>query len=60
VLQQVAMQTLRSAFEYQGQKCSACSRVYIPSNLWPKFKVKSRFVVRGSVVKFAVAGCRAL
>jgi 1-pyrroline-5-carboxylate dehydrogenase len=24
----------RGAFEYQGQKCSAASRVYIPSNLW--------------------------
>jgi 1-pyrroline-5-carboxylate dehydrogenase len=25
----------RGSFEYQGQKCSAASRVYIPSNLWP-------------------------
>lgn len=29
----------RGAFEYQGQKCSAASRVYIPSNLWNEFKV---------------------
>ncbi len=28
----------RGAFEYQGQKCSAASRAYIPSNLWPKVK----------------------
>jgi 1-pyrroline-5-carboxylate dehydrogenase len=28
----------RGAFEYQGQKCSAASRVYIPSNLWPQVK----------------------
>ncbi len=28
----------RGAFEYQGQKCSAASRVYIPSNLWELFK----------------------
>jgi 1-pyrroline-5-carboxylate dehydrogenase len=28
----------RGAFEYQGQKCSAASRVYIPSNLWPAVK----------------------
>lgn len=28
----------RGAFEYQGQKCSAASRVYIPDNLWPEFK----------------------
>lgn len=33
-------QTLRGAFEYQGQKCSACSRAYIPDNLWPEFKEK--------------------
>lgn len=26
--------TIRSAFEYSGQKCSACSRVYIPKSLW--------------------------
>jgi len=26
---------LRGAFEYQGQKCSAASRAYIPSDLWP-------------------------
>ncbi|MFI5164856.1 MAG: aldehyde dehydrogenase family protein, partial [Bacteroidia bacterium] len=29
---------LRAAFEYQGQKCSACSRAYIPSNLWKEVK----------------------
>ncbi len=28
----------RGAFEYQGQKCSAASRAYIPSNLWPEIK----------------------
>ena len=32
--------TVRSAFEYQGQKCSACSRAYIPSSLWESFKSK--------------------
>ncbi|RKP06195.1 delta-1-pyrroline-5-carboxylate dehydrogenase [Thamnocephalis sphaerospora] len=31
-------QTIRAAFEYQGQKCSACSRAYIPQNLWARFK----------------------
>ncbi|KAK4306317.1 hypothetical protein Pmani_021868 [Petrolisthes manimaculis] len=30
--------TLRSAFEYCGQKCSACSRAYIPESLWPQVK----------------------
>jgi 1-pyrroline-5-carboxylate dehydrogenase len=28
----------RGAFEYQGQKCSAASRAYIPSNLWAEVK----------------------
>ena len=27
---------VRGAFEYQGQKCSAASRAYIPASLWPK------------------------
>lgn len=30
----------RGAFEYQGQKCSAASRAYIPSNLWNDIKAK--------------------
>ncbi|MDQ7949874.1 MAG: L-glutamate gamma-semialdehyde dehydrogenase [Pedobacter sp.] len=29
---------LRGAFEYQGQKCSAASRVYLPKSLWPAIK----------------------
>jgi 1-pyrroline-5-carboxylate dehydrogenase len=29
---------VRGAFEYQGQKCSAASRAYIPENLWPKVR----------------------
>jgi len=32
--------TIRAAFEYQGQKCSACSRAYVPDNLWPEVKEK--------------------
>lgn len=35
---EVAVAILRGAFEYQGQKCSAASRVYIPSNLWDDVK----------------------
>ncbi|XP_063965837.1 delta-1-pyrroline-5-carboxylate dehydrogenase, mitochondrial-like [Lytechinus pictus] len=30
--------TLRSAYEFGGQKCSACSRIYIPQSMWPAFK----------------------
>jgi len=29
---------VRGAFEYQGQKCSAASRAYIPRSLWPKVR----------------------
>jgi 1-pyrroline-5-carboxylate dehydrogenase len=29
---------VRGAFEYQGQKCSAASRAYIPRSLWPEVK----------------------
>lgn len=36
--QQVATALSRGAFEYQGQKCSAASRAYIPSNLWEDVK----------------------
>ena len=28
----------RGAFEFQGQKCSAASRVYVPASLWPRLK----------------------
>jgi 1-pyrroline-5-carboxylate dehydrogenase len=31
----VAVAILRGGFEYQGQKCSAASRVYLPASLWP-------------------------
>jgi 1-pyrroline-5-carboxylate dehydrogenase len=36
----VAAAVLRGAFEYQGQKCSAASRLYAPSNLWPELREK--------------------
>ena len=35
---QVATGMLRGAFEFQGQKCSAASRAYIPRSLWPEIK----------------------
>ncbi len=36
--QHVATGMIRGAFEYQGQKCSAASRAYVPDNLWPEVK----------------------
>lgn len=35
---EVATAITRGAFEYQGQKCSAASRAYIPSNIWEDVK----------------------
>ncbi|RGB40968.1 1-pyrroline-5-carboxylate dehydrogenase [Rhizophagus diaphanus] len=37
-VQNAVNQTIRGAFEYQGQKCSACSRVYVPDSLWDEFR----------------------
>ena len=34
----LAVAICRGAFEYQGQKCSAASRAYVPSNLWNEVK----------------------
>jgi 1-pyrroline-5-carboxylate dehydrogenase len=39
---EVATAMSRGAFEFQGQKCSAASRAYIPSNIWAE--VKSHYV----------------
>ncbi len=50
----LATALLRGAFEYQGQKCSAASRAYIPSNLWPQ--VKERLVDQLATVKVGHVG----
>src|SRR6266513_1116666 len=34
----LATAIVRGSFEYQGQKCSAASRVFAPSNLWPELR----------------------
>jgi 1-pyrroline-5-carboxylate dehydrogenase len=34
----LAVALVRGAYEYQGQKCSAASRAYVPASLWPKVK----------------------
>ena len=38
--QEVAVAIVRGAFEYQGQKCSAASRAYIPESLWNDIKTR--------------------
>ena len=37
---EVSVAIVRGAFEYQGQKCSAASRAYIPESLWPEVKTR--------------------
>lgn len=37
---EVATALSRGAFEFQGQKCSAASRAYIPESLWPKVQAR--------------------
>ncbi len=53
---QVATALVRGAFEYQGQKCSAASRAYIPSNLWKSVSKKMlkdlKSISMGSVEDF--------
>jgi 1-pyrroline-5-carboxylate dehydrogenase len=43
----VAAAILRGSFEYQGQKCSAASRIYAPSNLWPALRERLEEEVAG-------------
>jgi len=37
-LEPLAVACIRGAYEYQGQKCSAASRLYAPRSLWPKLR----------------------
>jgi 1-pyrroline-5-carboxylate dehydrogenase len=43
----LATAIVRGAFEYQGQKCSAASRVFAPSNLWPELRERLAAEVKG-------------
>lgn len=38
VVEELVVALVRGAFEYQGQKCSAASRAYIPKSIWPQVK----------------------
>lgn len=37
-IRNAVVNTVRGAFEYQGQKCSATSRLYVAESVWPEFK----------------------
>lgn len=39
-IENAVLHTVRGAFEYQGQKCSATSRLYVPASIWPEFKAR--------------------
>ena len=40
--QALAVAIVRGGFEYQGQKCSAASRVYVPRSLWTDVRDRVR------------------
>jgi 1-pyrroline-5-carboxylate dehydrogenase len=42
----LAVAIVRGGFEYQGQKCSAASRLYIPDSLWPKVRERATEMLR--------------
>jgi 1-pyrroline-5-carboxylate dehydrogenase len=37
----LATAIVRGGYEYQGQKCSAASRIYVPDNLWPAVRERT-------------------
>ncbi|KAI9023082.1 1-pyrroline-5-carboxylate dehydrogenase [Phycomyces nitens] len=55
-VRQAALQTIRASFEYQGQKCSACSRVYVPKSQFQDFRrellAEHAKIKQGPVEKF--------
>ncbi len=50
----LAVGLVRGAYEYQGQKCSAASRAYIPASLWPR--VKERMVAMLAEIRMGDVG----
>ena len=44
--QEVAVAIVRGGFEYQGQKCSAASRVYVPQSIWGEVRDRSIAMMR--------------
>jgi 1-pyrroline-5-carboxylate dehydrogenase len=49
-IQALVANLVRGAYEYQGQKCSAASRAYVPDTLWPR--VKERLLDEIATIKF--------
>ncbi len=44
-LEALAVAIVRGGYEYQGQKCSAASRVYVPESLWPRLKSRLQALI---------------
>jgi 1-pyrroline-5-carboxylate dehydrogenase len=44
-LEALAVAIVRGGFEYQGQKCSAASRIFVPESLWPKLKPRLQALI---------------
>jgi 1-pyrroline-5-carboxylate dehydrogenase len=44
--QSVAVAIARGGYEYQGQKCSAASRVYVPQSLWPEVRDRTVAIIK--------------
>ena len=52
MVEHVVNNTVRAAFEYQGQKCSACSRLYMPKSVWTgAAKMKQKMVAKIATLK---------
>ncbi len=46
-IDELTVAIVRGAYEYQGQKCSAASRAYIPESLWPELRSKLESMIKG-------------
>jgi 1-pyrroline-5-carboxylate dehydrogenase len=44
-LEALAVALVRGAYEYQGQKCSAASRAYVPASMWPALEERLRALI---------------
>ncbi len=55
-IDEVVAALIRGAFEYQGQKCSATSRAYVPQSMWPALKEKLLSEI--ATIKMGDAQCR--
>jgi len=57
-IEAIVTAAVRGAFEYQGQKCSAASRMYVPDSIWPALKERMldeiRDIKMGDITDFGM------